>query len=148
MNSLLLALAMTPAADEPALAADLVLVGGKVWTGDLDRPEAEAVAVWHQRIIKVGTDADVKALVGPKTKVIALAGRRVVPGFYDSHLHFLGGGLQLTRVDLKDAKDEAEFGRRLREFDRKLPPGHWRLGGNWDHDRTFEGKLPTAAIVD
>jgi predicted amidohydrolase YtcJ len=90
----------------------------------------------------------VKALVGPKTKVIALAGRRVVPGIYDSHLHFLGGGLQLTRVDLKDAKDEAEFGRRLREFDRKLPPGQWMLGGNWDHDRTFDGKLPTAALVD
>src|SRR6476659_6180100 len=113
MTPLLLSLALIPAADEPAFAADLVLVVGKVWTQDLNRPEAEAVAVWHQRIIKVGTDAEVKPLVGPKTKVIALAGRRVVPGFYDSHLHFLGGGLQITRVDLKDAKDEAEFGRRL-----------------------------------
>jgi predicted amidohydrolase YtcJ len=148
MNSLLLALAMTPTAGEPAFAADLVLLGGKVWTVDHDRPEAEAVAVWRDRIVKVGTDADVKALVGPRTKVIALAGRRVVPGFHDSHLHFLGGGEQLSRVELKDAKDEAEFGRRLREFDQKLSKGRWMLGGNWDHDRTFDGKLPTAAIVD
>jgi predicted amidohydrolase YtcJ len=148
MNILLLALAMTPSADEPAFAADLVLVGGKVWTVDRDRPEAEAVAVWRDRIVKVGTEAEVKALVGPKTKVIALDGRRVVPGFHDSHVHFLGGGQQLARVELKDAKDEAEFGRRLRDFDRKLPKGRWMLGGNWDHDRTFDGKLPTAATVD
>ena len=148
MNLLLLSLAMTPSADEPAFAADLVLVGGKVWTVDRDRPEAEAVAVWHDRILKVGTNTEVKALVGPKTKVIALGGRRVVPGFHDSHVHFLGGGQQLARVELKDAKDEAEFGRRLREFDQKLPKDRWMLGGNWDHDRTFDGKLPTAAIVD
>ena len=148
MHAILLVLAMTPAADEPAVAADLVLFGGKVWTVDRDRPEAEAVAVWRDRILKVGTDAEVKALVGPKTKVIDLAGRRVVPGFHDSHLHFLGGGEQLSRVELKDAKDEAEFGRRLREFDQKLPKGRWMLGGNWDHDRTFGGKLPTAAVVD
>ena len=90
-----------------------------MWTGDPKQPEAQAVAVWRDRILKVGTDADVKALVGPNTKVIDLAGRRVVPGFIDSHAHVLGGGAQLSRVELKDAKDEAEFGRRLKEFDRQ-----------------------------
>src|SRR5262245_61070676 len=106
MNTLLLGLAMIASADESAFTADLVLTGGKGWTVDRDRPEAEAVAVWRDRIVKVGTDAEVKALVGPRTKVIALNGRRVVPGFHDSHLHFLGGGQQLSRVELKDAKDE------------------------------------------
>jgi hypothetical protein len=72
----------------------------------------------------------------------------VVPGFYDSHAHFLAGGQSLACVDLKDAKDEAEFGRRLVEFDNKTPRGRWLIGGKWDHDRTFEGKLPTASIVD
>ena len=80
--------------------------------------------------------------------MIDLEGRRVVPGFYDSHVHFLGGGQQLASVDLKDAKDEAEFGRRLVEFDKKTPRDRWLVGGNWDHDRTFGGKLPTAATVD
>ena len=144
----MLALALVPAADPEPVAADLVLRGGRVWTVDSDRPEAEAVAVWQGRILKVGTDAEIKPLVGPKTRVIPLNGRRVVPGFHDSHLHFLGGGQQLARVELKDAKDEAEFGRRLREFDAKLPKGRWMLGGNWDHDRTFAGKLPTAATLD
>jgi len=148
MNApLLLALALSFAAD-PAVAADLVLVGGKVWTVDPAKPQAEAVAVWRDRVLKVGTDAEVKAIVGPNTKLIDLKGRRVVPGFYDSHVHLLGGGQSLAEVDLKDAKDEAEFGRRLAEFDKKLPRDRWIVGGNWDHDRAFGGQLPTAATVD
>src|SRR6476646_7688326 len=98
MTTLFLVATMLPAADpEPSFAADLVLMGGKVWTVDPQKPEAQAVAIWRDRIVKVGTDAEVKALVGPRTKVIALDGKRVVPGFYDSHLHFLGGGEQLSR---------------------------------------------------
>src|SRR5205085_9885811 len=95
-----------------------------------------------------GRAADVKPLIGGKTRVLDLKGRRVVPGFYDSHVHLLAGGLGLGEVALKDAKDEAEFGRRLRAFDRKLPRDRWLLGGEWDHDRTFGGKLPTAGLVD
>ncbi len=144
--TLLAAFVMTAA--EPPIAADLVLLGGKVWTGDAAKPEAEAVAVWRDRILKVGTDAEVRPLVGPGTKVIDLRGRRAVPGFYDSHVHFLGGGEQLSRVELKDAADEAEFGRRLKEYAANTPRDRWILGGNWDHDRTFGGKLPTAAVVD
>jgi predicted amidohydrolase YtcJ len=98
--------------------------------------------------MKVGTDAEMKALAGPDTNVIDLGSRRVVPGFYDSHAHFLGGGQQLARVDLKDAKDEAEFGKRLAEFDKNTPRDRWLVGGNWDHDRTFAGKLPSAATID
>jgi len=141
-------LGATAVSADPPVAADLVLVNGKVWTVDPARPEAEAVAVWHGRILKVGTTVEVKQLTGPVTKVVDAGGKRVLPGFYDSHVHFLGGGQQLSRVELKDAKDEAEFGRRLAEFDRKLPRDRWLLGGNWDHDRAFGGKLPTAAVVD
>ena len=149
MNHLFLVIAMLPTANpEPAVAADLALINGKVWTVERDHPEAEAVAVWRDRVLKVGTNDEIKALVGSKTKVVDLKGRRVTPGFHDSHLHFLGGGEQLSRVELKDAKDEAEFGKRLQEFDRKIPRDRWIVGGNWDHDRAFRGKLPTAAIVD
>src|SRR5207248_906809 len=69
-------------------------------------------------------------------------------GFYDSHIHLLGAGVQLGQVALKDARDEAEFGRRLRAFDRKLPRDRWLQGGEWDHDRTFKGTLPTAELID
>ena len=128
--------------------ADLVLTGGKIWTADSRQPEAEAIALWQDKVLAVGTDEQIESLVSPRTRVIRLAGRRVAPGFSDSHVHLLAGGLQLSSVDLKDARDEVEFGARLREFARKLPPGRWLLGGNWDHDRTFGGALPTAALLD
>jgi len=147
----LLAFPALPAQDNTAnqrVAADIVLRNGKIATLNGKQPEATALAVWRERVLFVGRDAEVQPLVGPGTRVIDLQGRRVVPGFHDSHVHLLAGGLMLSQVDLKDAADEAEFGRRLREFDKKLPPGRWMLGGNWDHDRAFAGKLPDAAILD
>jgi predicted amidohydrolase YtcJ len=135
-------------ADKKTLAADLVLTNGKIWTVNAAQPECEAVAIWRDRILAVGTSADIGALTGPRTRVIDLKGRRVVPGFYDSHVHLLGSGLRLSQVALKDAKDEAEFARRLQEFHRKLPRDRWLLGGEWDHDRTFAGRLPTAEFLD
>jgi predicted amidohydrolase YtcJ len=140
--------AVPAAAADPRPTADLVLVNGKVWTVNKSQPEAEAVAVWRDRILAVGKSDDVKALAGPKTRVIDLKGRRVVPGFYDSHVHLLGSGMRLGEVALKNAKDEAEFGKRLREFDQKLPRDRWLLGGEWDHDRAFGGQLPGAELID
>ncbi len=128
--------------------ADIALVDGRVWTVDAKQPEAEAVAIWQDCILAVGSSASIRALIGPQTQIVPLDGRRVLPGFFDCHVHLLAGGLQIKRVDLKDAENEAEFGRRLQAFDRRLPPGRWMLGGNWDHDRTFGGKLPTAATLD
>jgi predicted amidohydrolase YtcJ len=128
--------------------ADLVLINAKIWTVNKDQPEAEALAVWRDRIFAVGTSAEIRKLAGPRSRVIDVKGRRVVPGFYDSHVHLLGSGLRLGEVALKDAKDEAEFGRRLRTFDKKLPRDRWLLGGEWDHDRAFKGTLPTAELID
>jgi predicted amidohydrolase YtcJ len=125
-----------------------VILNAKIWTVNKAQPEAEALAVWKDRILLVGDNAAVRALAGPQTKVLDLNGSRVVPGFYDSHVHLLGSGQRLSEVALKDAADEAEFGRRLREFDRKLPRDRWLLGGEWDHDRTFNGQLPSAELLD
>jgi predicted amidohydrolase YtcJ len=133
---------------ERTIAADLILVNGRIWTVNKTQPEAEALAVWHGRILAVGKNPDIQALAGLNTRVVDLKGRRALPGFYDSHIHLLGSGQRLSEVALKDAADEAEFGRRLAEFDRKLPPNRWLLGGEWDHDRTFKGVLPTAELLD
>jgi predicted amidohydrolase YtcJ len=136
------------AAAAPLVATDVVLINGKIWTVNKGQPDAEGIAVWRGRVLAVGSAAAVKSLVGPKTQMIDLQGRRVVPGFYDSHIHLLGSGLRLSEVALKDAADEADFGRRLRAFDRKLPRDRWLLGGEWDHDRTFAGQLPSAELLD
>jgi predicted amidohydrolase YtcJ len=149
LPGLLAAAAGSGAAAPPSpVTADLVLLHGKIWTVNAHQPQAEALAAWHGRVLAVGHDADVRPLIGRATRVIDLKGRRVVPGFYDSHVHLLGSGMRLSQVALKDAADEAEFGRRLRDFDRKLPRDRWLLGGEWDHDRTFGGKLPTAELID
>jgi predicted amidohydrolase YtcJ len=157
LGALLFALILVPALPleaqkavkgKPAVVADLVLHHGRITTQNKAQPEAQALAAWGERILLVGTDADVQPLIGPNTKVIDLKGRRVVPGFHDSHVHFLSSGMRLSQVALKDALDEREFGRRLRAFDKKLPPGRWIVGGLWDHDRTFQGELPTAAMLD
>ena len=134
--------------DEPSVKAEAILINGKIWTVQKTQPEVRALAVWQGRILAAGNTDDIKKLSGPQTLVIDLQGRRVVPGFYDSHVHLLGSGQRLSEVALKDAKDEAEFGRRLREFDQKLPRDRWLLGGEWDHDRTFKGQLPTAELID
>src|SRR5689334_5353947 len=105
--------------------ADVVLRNGKVWTVTPERPEVTAIAVLAGRIIAVGSDDDLRPFQGAKSRLIDLAGRRVVPGFHDSHVHLLSAGRLLSQVDLRSAADEAEFGRRLRAFDQKLPPDRW-----------------------
>ncbi|MFO0807098.1 MAG: amidohydrolase [Gemmataceae bacterium] len=123
-------------------------VNGKIWTGDSANPQAEAIAVANGRILAIGTNGRIQSLAGPGITPIDLQGRRVVPGFYDSHVHMLGSGLRLSQVALKDAADEAAFGKLLVEFDRKLPRDRWMLGGEWDHDRALRGALPTAELID
>lgn len=132
----------------PKATADLVLVNAKVWTGERERPEVEAIACWQGRILAVGTTNDIRTLIGPNTVVLDVRGRRVVPGFHDSHIHLLGSGLRLNQVALKDAATPATFGERVARFHGMLPADRWLLGGEWDHDRTFGGRLPTAADLD
>jgi predicted amidohydrolase YtcJ len=131
-----------------AADADCIVRNALIWTGNPKAPQATAVACLDGKIIYVGNDAEAMQHRGEKTWVLDLKGQRVVPGFHDSHVHFLAGGIFLSQVDLKDCANEEEFGKKLREFDQKLAPGRWMLGGNWDHDRTFGGTLPTAAILD
>src|SRR5947209_3342946 len=80
-------------ADKPSpVVADLILVNGKIWTVNKAQPEVQALAVWRERILAVGKDADIRQLSGPKTRILDLKGRRVLPGFHDSHVHFLSSG--------------------------------------------------------
>ncbi|MCH8286400.1 amidohydrolase [candidate division KSB1 bacterium] len=133
---------------EIPVSADLVLLNGKIWTVDENNPEAEAVAIWRDRILSVGKTNTIKSLAGPNTVVIDLEGKLVLPGFIDNHTHFVRGGNWLTEVHLKDAKDEEEFGQRLAEKSKELPPGAWITGGTWDHDNWQGGNLPTAELID
>ena len=127
--------------------ADLVLRGGRVFVGKGQAP-ATAIAVKGDRVMAAGADAAVAPLIGPGTRVVELRGRLVVPGFNDAHVHFLSGGFGLLSVDLRDAKDEAEFARRIGEHAKTLPKGTWIQEGNWDHETWPSKVLPTRQIID
>jgi hypothetical protein len=129
------------------LSADLVLVGGRVWPGK-GLPEGTAIATLGEQVLAVGDDASVRRLVGPTTRVVALRGRLVVPGFNDAHVHFLDGGFGLLSVDLRPARDEADFAKRLGDYAKTLPKGAWILQGNWDHEAWPSKALPTRQLID
>ena len=129
-------------------AADLIVTNGHVWTGSVEHPEAEAIAVVGERIVAVGTSDEIGAWRGPATRVIDGRGHRVVPGFNDSHVHFIWGGQQLDNVDLRDAPSPEEFARRIERHAAKLPANEWVVGGSWDDQRTSPGRLPTKELID
>jgi hypothetical protein len=127
--------------------ADLVLVGGRVWAGK-GLAGGSAIAMGGGRVLAVGSDEAVRALAGPGTRTIDLHGRLVVPGFNDAHVHFLSGGFGLLSVDLRDAKDEADFARRIGDYAKTLPKGAWIQNGNWDHESWPSKALPTRQLID
>jgi predicted amidohydrolase YtcJ len=139
-------LGFTHAQSKPA--ADLVIINAKVWTVDASRPTAQAVAVLGDRIVAVGSNAEVDAWRGPKTKVIDAAGKLLLPGFNDAHVHFVSGGEQLDNVQLKDVTNPQEFSRRIGERAKITPKGEWVLGGNWDETKWNPPDMPTKEMID
>ncbi len=130
------------------LKADIVVVNANIHTMDTARPLARSLAVLGGKIVRVGSDADTKPLIGPATRVIDAGGKTVIPGFNDAHLHFISGGMQLGLIDLRDARSREEFAARIKEYSAKLKPGEWILGGNWDHENWTPNDLPTRQLID
>src|SRR5258708_2909372 len=128
--------------------ADLILVNGRVWTVNASQPEAEAVAIVGPHIAAVGSSANIRKWAGSRTRVIDLAGRRVVPGFNDAHVHFYTGGANLTRVQLRNARSQAEFSQRIQAYASKVPKGRWILGAGWDHENWTPAALPRRKLID
>lgn len=129
-------------------AADMIVTGANVWTGNPSQPEAQAVAILGGRIVAVGSDEAVLPWKGPRTREIRAMGRLLLPGFNDAHVHFVDGGLHLDEVELKDADSAAQFERRVRIQAESTPHGEWILGGGWDELSWDRPVLPTRQIID
>ncbi len=117
----------------PPEPASLVFTGTRAWTGNPNQPWAEAVAVTDEKIIAVGSASEIESLIGPETQVVSVAGSMLVPGFIDTHFHFLADGQSLASVQLRDVRTPEEFVNRVAEFTQGIEPGEWILNGAWDH---------------
>ena len=142
--------AAAPVVAQPA-PADLLLVGGRVYTFAWDepsldgtpaanaprsaagfRPDAEVLAISGDRIIFVGNRREARAYRGPKTQVMDLRGATVLPGLVDSHTHIVGLGEAQSQVDLVGVVSEADAVSRVAAFAKRVPGGEWILGRGWD----------------
>jgi predicted amidohydrolase YtcJ len=135
-------------AEGPSLKPTLIVLNASVHTLDPNRPRAEAVAIHGNRIAALGSSGEIRKLAAADTRIIDAAGRLLLPGFNDAHVHFLNGGFQLSNVDLREAKTPAEFAQRIKDFARNVPRGRWITDGGWDHENWPGAPLPTKELID
>jgi predicted amidohydrolase YtcJ len=128
--------------------ADIALIKGRVWTVNPGQPWAEAVAIKAEKIIEVGSSRKINKLIGSETQVIDLKGSLVLPGFVDSHTHFLDGGFSLLSIQLRGVKTREEFAARIREKAKDIGEGDWILKGDWDHEQFDPPRLPSKEWID
>ncbi|MFG2005355.1 amidohydrolase [Spirillospora sp. NPDC048911] len=126
--------------------ADLFFTGGPVMTMDPARSRVTSLAVRDGRIVAAGHD-EVKELVGPRTEVVDLRGRLLLPGFQDAHVHAVMGGVELGQCDLTGTTDVREYVRRIGEYAAAHPGLEWITGGGWSME-SFDGGVPTRDLLD
>jgi len=127
--------------------ATMGIINARIWTGDPEQPWAEAIAVSGDKILHVGSYAEVEKHIPKYSLLIDAKNQMVVPGFNDSHVHFIDGGFGLSSVSLRDAKTKQEFINRIATFAKTVPAGTWILNGDWDHTN-WGGELPEANWID
>jgi predicted amidohydrolase YtcJ len=130
--------ALVPAearAQTAAQAATTVLTNGTVLTVDADFSEAEAIALRGNRILAVGTDAEVRAAAGEDAEIVDLAGRTVLPGFIDAHAHVISGSVVDSTMDYVGMARFTSTARVLEHIAARVaetPPGEWLVFRNFD----------------
>jgi hypothetical protein len=112
--------------------ADLILRHGAIYTMDAPRRWVESVAVANGRIIFAGPDAGAARLAGHSTKIVDLAGKMVLPGFHDSHVHLMEGGVDMSLCDVKSVATPLEVLAAVRKFAAAHPDKPWVTGSGWD----------------
>jgi predicted amidohydrolase YtcJ len=149
--AVLAAAALLPSARLFAAAAadpaDLVLRGGVVYTVDAARSWAQALAVKGGRLVYVGSDHGVAARIGPRTQVVDLGGRLVLPGFVDAHVHPVSGGVELGQCNLNDLPDAKSIFDKVRKCATEKPGPGWLVGGGWSLT-AFPAGAPTRQELD
>lgn len=115
--------------------ADLLIMGGKIYTVNDRQPVVEAVVITADTIVFAGTEQDARKWAGDKTKVIDLQGKTMIPGFIEGHGHFMGVGYNELDLDLMHVKSYDELVEKVQEAVAKAQPGQWILGRGWHQDK-------------
>ena len=131
-----------------AAVAELIIINANVRTMAPAQPKAEAIAVSGGEIIAVGSTKSIRALAGENTKTIDAAGRLVIPGFNDAHVHFAAIGNLFSSIDLREVRSPKEFTERFARYARFLPKGRWILGSGWDNRSWVPNDPPTRGLID
>ena len=141
--ALLAALALPDRAPAQTRPATLVLTNGHIVTVDSARPAAQAVAIAGDRIIAVGTNADIQRHVTSATQVIDLRGRLAIPGFIEGHGHYMGLGQSKLQLDLTKARTWDDIVTMVRDDAAKAKPGDWVLGRGWHQEKWDKPPVPS-----
>ncbi|MBS1981441.1 MAG: amidohydrolase [Bacteroidetes bacterium] len=128
-------------------SAEQIIIG-KIWTANTQQPWAQALAIAGDSIVAIGDEKEILGLKDEKTLVTTYdSNQLIVPGFIDTHTHFVEAGFALASVQLRDAKTKEEFIQRIADFAKTRKAGEWILGGNWDHEN-WGGELPDRNWID
>ncbi|MCH7792923.1 MAG: amidohydrolase [Planctomycetes bacterium] len=128
-----------------AQPADLVIENARIWSDGRD-DLAPFAAIRDGRFVHVGRRDD--SLIGPDTTILDAAGRVVIPGLIDSHVHLLSGGASLSAIQLRDATSKQDFIRRVADWADTLQPGQWILGGRYSTESWASREQPTKDWLD
>ena len=126
---------------------ELILTDACIWRGDGSSSDwAGAMACTDGRICAVGEPEVIEAMAGPRTRILRLGGKTVLPGFNDTHLHPLLAGVRKTECHIPQGSDMAVFQAAVQNALQSLPPGKWITGGQWDAGTL--GRTPDRADLD
>lgn len=126
------------------MKADVILKNADIISMDENDNRFEALAIWDDKIIALGSDREINQYAGDRTKVFDLEGKTAVPGLIDAHQHMISTGFNLRNVDCR-VSSIAELVEKIRERADKCDPGEWVIGWGYDESRFAENRHPTKA---
>jgi predicted amidohydrolase YtcJ len=130
------------------LSPDLIALNGRIYALDAADTIAQAIAIKDGRFLAIGSDAEIERLAGASTQRVDLAGRAVIPGIFDSHVHMLEVGAKLSMLRLDECTSAEQMMELVRARADETPPGNWIIGQGWNEANFAGGRLPTRADID
>ncbi|QNK49037.1 amidohydrolase [Brevibacterium sp. PAMC23299] len=128
--------------------ADIVLSSDAIFTGLTHEPTSGAIAILGDKILSVGSKAEIEPFIGSGTKVFNYGNQLIMPGFHDFHLHIMFSALSLTSINLFEARSAQEVAAKVLEFSKECPEEGWIIGMQWDAGYWHDKQEPHYRILD